>query len=417
MKKWIFKLVFLLAALSLFSQSPWHHEDPGIQSFYTDVHFSDPHHGWISGIVGLIMHTSNGGESWEELIAPSVNGTYNIFFINNQEGWACGYSGRMIHTTDGGQTWEFQTSGSDTFITDVYFINQDTGWTSGGDNGTFPSNIKYREILHTTDGGNTWTKQVAENYEAPLSCIHFTDENHGYASGNAGILLRTGDGGNTWSEVTVNTTYEFNSVFFINPDTGWLVGQDLALPHVAGIYMTTDAGDTWTLQTFGTDETLSDVHFTDDLHGWAVGGKNDVAVILHTDDGGNTWNYQDATVDSYLAAVHFAGDGAGWAVGYETLITTYDPPPYDKERPPPSIHLYPNPASDQLIIEPNGLNGDFESVMIVNSLGQVVYNSEGAVAAGSSGYSVSVGGLKKGVYHVIVQENGRRSTETLFISR
>ena len=40
---------------------------------------------------------------------------YDVQFINSNEGWAVGASGLIIHTIDGGEKWEQQYSG----ITDV----------------------------------------------------------------------------------------------------------------------------------------------------------------------------------------------------------------------------------------------------------------------------------------------------------
>ena len=49
-------------------------------------------------------------------------------------------------------------------------------------------------ILKTTDGGDTWSRQ-SSNVGHELSSVYFTDENHGWACGWGGALIKTVDGG------------------------------------------------------------------------------------------------------------------------------------------------------------------------------------------------------------------------------
>jgi photosystem II stability/assembly factor-like uncharacterized protein len=65
-------------------------------------------------------------------------------------------------------------------------------------------------IVHSSDGGLSWTRQRAKPYSpdstdphngAPLLDVFFLDEQRGFAIGAYSLLLRTSDGGNTWEEV------------------------------------------------------------------------------------------------------------------------------------------------------------------------------------------------------------------------
>ncbi len=58
-------------------------------------------------------------------------------------GTAVGAEGTILHTTDGGATWTLQSSGTTVPLSGVTFVDANTGWAVG-EGGT---------ILHTTTGG------------------------------------------------------------------------------------------------------------------------------------------------------------------------------------------------------------------------------------------------------------------------
>ncbi|MCK4339404.1 MAG: hypothetical protein KAW87_05395, partial [Candidatus Cloacimonetes bacterium] len=64
-----------------------------------------------------------------------------------------------------------------------------------------------------------------------------------------------------------------NDVFFINENTGWIVGEGHAIQH------TCDGGINWVNQTYITNIDLHSVYFIDENTGWAVGESG---LILHT---------------------------------------------------------------------------------------------------------------------------------------
>ena len=106
----------------------------------------------------------------------------------------------------------------------TYFFNSEIGWIVGGDPGVFPSNIPHRVILHTTDGGNSWSAQYSEAYESLLRSIIFVDQNNGYATGESGVIMKTMDGGSNWS-LQIIPSFHFYDIFFIDNLTGWVTGK------------------------------------------------------------------------------------------------------------------------------------------------------------------------------------------------
>jgi photosystem II stability/assembly factor-like uncharacterized protein len=111
---------------------------------------------------------------------------------------------------------------------------------------------------------------------------------------------------------------DLTSVYFVSATTGWAVGSDGA------VLATRNGGGTWVAQNSGSRAWLSGVHFASDgLSGWAIGGAG---TVLSSQDGGNTWVAQNSGVTTFLTAVHFARDArTGWIVGMDgTALGTRD---------------------------------------------------------------------------------------------
>ena len=53
---------------------------------------------------------------------PSVSFN-SVYFSDELNGWAVGYSGKILHTNNGGTTWEYQNSATEFHLWSVYFIN------------------------------------------------------------------------------------------------------------------------------------------------------------------------------------------------------------------------------------------------------------------------------------------------------
>jgi photosystem II stability/assembly factor-like uncharacterized protein len=168
----------------------------------------------------------------------------------------------------------------------VSFVDADTGWVVGASQ-DYRSGI----ILHTTDGGISWTPQVSPTDDALLA-VNFVDANIGTAVGAYGTILRTIDGGATWTRQDFNPGWAFSAVFFKDANTGWAVGSAWHDPYSveALLLRTQDGGTTWTIQSsdryFGYFKAVS---FVDANTGW-VGSTS--GIILRTTDGGATWTPQ-----------------------------------------------------------------------------------------------------------------------------
>lgn len=187
----------------------------------------------------------------------------------------------------------------------VYFIDASQGWIVGS-NGT---------ILHTRNGGATWTAQLSGTAQ-DLSDVRFSDPNTGWAVGKNGTILSTITGGLGWVKQNSGTQDHLNSIFFRSGDTniGWVVGNS------GTILNTPNGGLSWIGQTAGGRGDLNDVFFSDSVNGWTVG---DGGLILRTQagSGGSLWEMQISGTGRNLLSIQQVGSEV-WAAGEGGVILT-----------------------------------------------------------------------------------------------
>ena len=67
--------------------------------------FFDPNNGIAVGTDGLVVTTSNGGQTWEERNSTSEVWIRDISPANNSTIWGCGEAGLLIRSDDEGLNW------------------------------------------------------------------------------------------------------------------------------------------------------------------------------------------------------------------------------------------------------------------------------------------------------------------------
>jgi len=77
----------------------------------TALQFVDDSHAIAVGEFGLVAVSSDGGTTWQrgEPI-PNEFYPYAALFVSRDEGWVSGIAGQILRTTDGGQSWERQAN-------------------------------------------------------------------------------------------------------------------------------------------------------------------------------------------------------------------------------------------------------------------------------------------------------------------
>jgi len=256
-----------------------------------DLAFPGTNAGWmIAG--GHLYHTSDAGLTWQKGRLKTPPQFRSFSFSDEQHGWVAGWDGVIYHTDDGGIEWHKQHSGTTLDLWKIFFVDSMHGWATGGRT----TDLKWRSVILTTaDGGRTW-KNLSNQSDLTLHDVTFVDEHQGWGLDmRKKRIVHTNDGGQTWTtQIELENSYD--SMFFLNHEEGWVIGE--AVLH------TKDGGQTWILNT--PDEfaySLKKAIFADSLHGWAIGDSQDGRPsVFSTADAGRTWEIISDNWEAKLVA-------------------------------------------------------------------------------------------------------------------
>ena len=227
------------------------------------------------------------------LLAASVSAAWADPYV----GWAVGNHtngyGTVMRTTDGGTNWTRQGAGqiADVNLYGVSAVDASTVWTVGDPHGGYAS------IYRTTDGGTNWVRKgsftgIPHSELTELKKVFASSAAQAWAVG-VGTILHTSDGGDSWTN-QIPAGYESTAFQGIHSPDGvnvWATGG--SNNGFATILKSGDAGLTWLRQTNGDvfkAQTLLGISAVDANSAWAVGGNPDGGyVVLHTGDGGSNW--------------------------------------------------------------------------------------------------------------------------------
>ncbi|MEK7353207.1 MAG: CARDB domain-containing protein, partial [Chloroflexota bacterium] len=291
----------------------WAFQTSNTTNLLNSVSFVDANNGWAVGQSGTILHTTNGGANWTSQTSNTTANLIGVSAFSANQSWAVGDSMARLYTTNGGSTWTVQNQAASPsyLIKAVDFITPLEGWAGVSSPLGKGFQIYTNVIMHTLDGGTTWTAQnVGLLYSYQLA-IDFTDASNGWAVGYWGNIIHTSNGGATWMWQTSNSTNHLYGVKFADANNGWAVGS------LGTILRTSNSGANWTSQTSGTTNSLYGVKFIDTSNGWAVGNSG---TIRRTFDGGNTWINQTSNTTNALYSVSFVDANNGWAVGSSGIV-------------------------------------------------------------------------------------------------
>ncbi len=148
--------------------------------------------------------------------------------------------------------------------------------------------------------------------------------------GLLGLLLATcGGGAEPWVWHRLGTDAEFQDVFFLDSQRGWIVGGSY---HINGgiIGTTLDGGQTWSFRSGIARPSrrttlfhLNAVHFHDQHTGVIAA---DGGIVLRTIDGGRHWHevHRGGRGVAHLSDLFFVDAEHGWIVGGPILLRTAD---------------------------------------------------------------------------------------------
>jgi len=137
----------------------------GVTSYgINDIFFRDANLGWIA-TVGAVLWTGDGGTTWVPVATGGVNNS--VFFATDDDGWAVGNYGSILHSVNGGKTWEIYTDVGDAFLYSVNFPDADHGWVTGGGGALYQyTNTKTTSVSNSATGP---VFSLYQNYPNPFN--------------------------------------------------------------------------------------------------------------------------------------------------------------------------------------------------------------------------------------------------------
>ena len=312
----------------------------------------------------LILKTSDGGGTWEQVYSDGFNSVSQFFFLNKDTGYSIGavvwYSNNILKTTDGGETWQEITDHIGTWKLNGLGMHESGIGHCVGD---------YGQIFKTTDYGTNWDKAYSNQafmfdfYETQLfsdsiiyacgkkqyywSLTKSTDSGYTWTNCHPSILggtsyflnadtgftcdeptisfYRTYDGGDTWQgfEITFTSYFWANSIWFMNASLGFIAG---AFDYDAAIYKTIDGGENWyeTIISPNNNLEIKDLVFISESKGIAVSDDGGDAYVFVTNDQGETWVLQDYYHNNIINKIYFISQDVGYLLGGNILLKTID---------------------------------------------------------------------------------------------
>lgn len=265
-----------------------------IEGKYEDLSFPTATDGWLIASAGDILHTADGGDTWE-VQATGLGHLRSLEMLDARTGFAGTLDGTLLRTEDGGQRWDDITDslphaprgfcGMDHVGDDVHLVGRFAGEAA--------------DHYWSTDGGRTWAHQDLSPLAQGLVEILFLDDVVGFIGGMApstpsgvgpAVILKTTDGGANWRVVFRHEGGRgFAWKLFEASDTR-LVAALQTEDGVLRVARSDDRGEAWELREVDIGQRrapgLQAVGFLDAQRGW-VGGFFDG--MYATTDGGASW--------------------------------------------------------------------------------------------------------------------------------
>lgn len=244
-------------------------QQSGLNDALNSCFYSSKSNGFIAGVDGLLLKTTDGGNSWNRIEITESRNFNDIFISKSGLGFAVGDSSMIISTNDNFNT--FQTIEVDGLynFTSVYFIDDAIGFIIGSKG----------ILLVTENGGRRWEKKPLNTSDI-LFDISFANIEVGFIVGWNGIVFKTEDKGKNWESLPQFTKKYLKSVDFINEDVGIVVGGGGA------IFRTNNAGKSWAQSISNVGGALNQVKFINEDNVLIAGSKG---MVLYSETKGKSW--------------------------------------------------------------------------------------------------------------------------------
>ncbi len=316
MKKMLSLLfAFLLFSSTLFSEQ-WKILDSLNSVKYHDrwMEWADSLHGaWLATTLyyehgGIIRLTSNGGNSWETVLADTINPNNLIFFPRfnsfcfrdkNLLLLACD-SGQVRRSSDLGKNWETITIRDGWFVDVIDMYDETSGYLRIFDEN---DNIHF---FTTADGGINWEeKEIPQEFRFLWYNRNSITAYNNFFLGsdeNGPALIKIARDFSLWEKFALPVLsndlkmYQYSDIHFFDENRGCLIGYTAKFNGKFDNYTftTNDGGESWKIVKTGDETPMHIKNFSFIDNNIAFASTNEHS-LLSTSNGGNSWKEMNLT--------------------------------------------------------------------------------------------------------------------------
>ena len=131
---------------------------------------------------GIVLLSDDAGLNWRQVNAPVSVTLTAVQFVTQTSGWAVGHFGIVLHSVDGGETWTKQLDGQQA--------------------AALALKAAEKQVTIDPEGGQRALREaqflVTDGPDKPFLDVLFVTENTGYVIGAYNLIFRTDDAGQTW---------------------------------------------------------------------------------------------------------------------------------------------------------------------------------------------------------------------------
>ena len=268
----------------------------------TDVAITPKGRGIAPGTERRLWRTSDDGQSWmTEPLPFSANAAVAVSISEDGTALMVLGNGRIIRRAEGGGAWTVVRPPGARLVR-LAWADARTALSIG------------EPIVRSTDAGATWSEVKAPKFTYWNAA--FSRRGTGILIGGDGAVLHSTDGGASWTVTPRITREMLRGVAFADPQLVIVVGSNGA------ILRSVDDGEHWSAIASGTTHLLIDVAMADARQGIAVGFDG---TILRTLDGGLSWSSEPSGTRNHLMGVAIGADRVPVVVGFFDTILRGQP--------------------------------------------------------------------------------------------
>lgn len=204
-----------------------------------------------AGSHGHIVLSDDDGNTWMQAKVPVSVTITALHFPSGQYGWAVGHDGVILNSSDGGQSWNKQFDG---FIANKAIVSAAEKLKQAAEQALAAAEAKGNDVAiedaemaleNATFALGDAVYDLNSGSTKPFLDVWFYDARRGFAVGAYGMLFETRNGGETWTDASSRLPnpdrLHLNAITSVGSNALMIVGE------MGLIMRSDDLGESWTV--------------------------------------------------------------------------------------------------------------------------------------------------------------------------